>query len=550
MTNEQRLDEIVSMVEDLTTEEIAMVFFERDTTGRFLCPWPEHSDTNGSSFHLNKNHTFKCFSCGNRPVFSIHDYIKSQYGITDIKQSCLYIAYQCGCINEDEYIKLKTFQENAQTKMKVKYQSKADRESIKLQPLDIDTLHNIYSIFCMGHSLTLNRKGEFVIIPEKKLTPEHYKYLKEERNLTDEEIEEYGYFSYPKYSFLRPFLAKMKELGYDINTLIRVPGLFYNKEKQSINFKSYRSKSFICIPIKDENGKIRGIQLRADHIEEKQSRYIWMSSTKLDEKKFIGNLSPNAPVDVVYPKIKYPKTIAVTEGHFKAIKISKTLNFLTLSVQGVNNWKHILTTINSLKEKYPSISNVVIMYDADMSYKIPVLQSAIAVGMNIIKYDVKDINYLNYMRGFKIKTNKDGTLNFKYDENKNREIIDLNGFIEARNNFITSLRKFNNFINVNICVWDYNYGKGFDDFIMNTNNLDGLIYLPLSEFMYKLSFILEELLGYNNITKEDFFALFREYFLEEYTNLDIDIKIDKVSATLEKKDGKLDEKGGLEIVHF
>ena len=345
-------------------------------------------------------------------------------------------------------------------------------------------------------------------------------------------------------------MAKMKELGYDINTLIRVPGLFYNKEKQSINFKSYRNKSFICIPIKDENGKIRGIQLRADKVDEKQSRYIWMSSSKLDEKKFLGNLSPNSPIDVVYPKSTDPKTIAITEGHFKAIKIAKTLNFISLSVQGVNNWKHILPTINALKIKYPNINNVVIMYDADMAYKIPVLQSAIAVGINIIKYDINDINYINYMRGFKVKTNKDGTFNFKFNKDNNKEIITLNEFIQARNSFITSLRQFNNFIDVKVCVWDYNYGKGFDDFIINTNNLDGLIYLPLSEFMYKLSLILEDLLGCDKVTQNDLFNLFKEYFLSDYIDLEISIKSNKENSKLEDKNVELDKKGGLEIVHF
>ena len=38
--------------------------YDKDRNGHFLCPWPEHNDTNGTSFHLNKNHTFKCFSCG------------------------------------------------------------------------------------------------------------------------------------------------------------------------------------------------------------------------------------------------------------------------------------------------------------------------------------------------------------------------------------------------------------------------------------------------------------------------------------------------------
>ena len=341
----------------------------------------------------------------------------------------------------------------------------------------------------------------------------------------------------------------MKEMGYDTNTLIRVPGLFFNKEKQTMNFKTYRNKSFICIPIKDENGKIRGIQLRADKLEDKkQSRYIWFSSKNIDVSKFLGNLSPNSPIDVVYPHVNTPRTIAITEGHFKAVQIAKTLNFLTLSVQGVNNWKHILETINILKEKYPTISDVIIMYDADMAYKIPVLQSTIAVGINIAKYNINDINYINYMRGFKVKTNKDGSINFISKDND--EIIDLDNFVIARNNFITSLRNSNNFLNVNVCVWDYTYGKGFDDFILNTGNLDGFIYLPLSEFMYKLSFILEELLGCEKVTQDELFVLFREYFLEEYNNLNITMKIDNTNYLLDEENKKIEQQGGFEIVHF
>lgn len=511
MTNLQRLDEIIEMVENLTTKEIANAFFKKDRSGHFLCPWPEHNDKNGSSFHLNKNHTFKCFSCG-RPVFSIHDYLREIYGIKDIKQSCLFIAFKCDLITEEEFLKLKTFQSKEKTFMNFKYQTKFEKENPKLKPLDIDTLDKIYSVFCLGKSLTINKKGEIEIKPDLKLSKEHYEYLKNERQLSDEEICEYGYFTYPKYTFIKPFLKKMNELGYTKDILIRVPGLFYNKEKEIINHKVFRNKEYIAIPIKNEDGKIRGIQLRADEVDEKQSRYIWVSSTNMDEKKFEGNLSPNSPIDVVYPKIKNPNTIAITEGHFKAIKISKTLNFISLSVQGVGNWKPILNTINKLKQKYPNITDIVIMYDADMSYKLQVLKAAINVGIDILEFNNNDKDFLNYMKVLNLSTNENG--NFDFSKNN----LTLQQFEECKNNFITKLRDFHSDLNVNICVWDYHYGKGFDDFILNTNNINGFIYFKFSDFIYQLSFIFEELIGNNNVTKEEFFDLFKYYLLEEFVD--------------------------------
>lgn len=511
MTNLQRLDEIIEMVENLTTEEIANAFFKKDRSGHFLCPWPEHNDKNGSSFHLNKNHTFKCFSCG-RKVFSIHDYLREIYGIKDIKQSCLFIAFKCDLITKEEFLKLKTFQSKEKTFMNFKYQTKFEKENPKLKPLDIDTLDKIYSVFCLGKSLTINKKGEIEIKPDLKLSKEHYEYLKNERQLSDEEICEYGYFTYPKYTFIKPFLKKMNELGYTKDILIRVPGLFYNKEKEMINHKVFRNKEYIAIPIKNEDGKIRGIQLRADEVDEKQSRYIWVSSTNMDEKKFEGNLSPNSPIDVVYPKIKNPNTIAITEGHFKAIKISKTLNFISLSVQGVGNWKPILNTINKLKQKYPNITDIVIMYDADMSYKLQVLKAAINVGIDILEFNNNDKDFLNYMKVLNLSTNENG--NFDFSKNN----LTLQQFEECKNNFITKLRDFHSDLNVNICVWDYHYGKGFDDFILNTNNINGFIYFKFSDFIYQLSFIFEELIGNNNVTKEEFFDLFKYYLLEEFVD--------------------------------
>lgn len=534
MTNVQRLDEIIEMVENLTTKEIANAFFEKDRSGHFLCPWPEHNDKNGSSFHLNKNHTFKCFSCG-RKVFSIHDYLREIYGIKDIKQSCLFIAFKCDLITKEEFLKLKTFQSKEKTFMNFKYQTKFEKENPKLKPLDIDTLDKIYSVFCLGKSLTINKKGEIEIKPDLKLSKEHYEYLKNERQLSDEEICEYGYFTYPKYTFIKPFLKKMNELGYTKDVLIRVPGLFYNKEKEMINHKVFRNKEYIAIPIKNEDGKIRGIQLRADEVDEKQSRYIWVSSTNMDEKKFEGNLSPNSPIDVVYPKIKNPNTIAITEGHFKAIKISKTLNFISLSVQGVGNWKPILNTINKLKQKYPNITDIVIMYDADMSYKLQVLKAAINVGIDILDFNNNDKDFLNYMKVLSLSTNENG--NFDFSKNN----LTLQQFEECKNNFITKLRDFHSDLNVNICVWDYHYGKGFDDFILNTNNVNGFIYFKFSDFIYQLSFIFEELIGNNNVTKEEFFDLFKYYLLEEFVDVQMTNDIESYNyQEIEKVKGEDD----------
>ena len=147
------------------------------------------------------------------------------------------------------------------------------------------------------------------------------------------------------------------------------------------------------------------------------------------------------------------------------------------------------------------------------------------------------------MKTLSLSINQNGNFDF----NKNH--LTLNNFIKSRNDFILKLRKFNNTLNVSICIWDYHYGKGFDDFILNTNNINGFIYLPFSEFLYKLSFIFEELIGNSNVSQDEFFSLFKEYLLEDYVDLEIANKIEQNSMLLDNQH-KENKKGEMEIVPF
>jgi hypothetical protein len=241
--------------------------------------------------------------------------------------------------------------------------------------------------------------------------------------------------------------------------------------------------------------------------------------------------------------------IAVTEGHFKAVRIAKTLGMIALSVQGVGNWRHILEAVKQVKAKYPKVDTVTIMYDADMAYKIPVLQSTIATGINLLGFNPTNPYYLNFMKGFKVSDNNDGTMNFGKTNNSQYNTITSNKFVEAGNNLILGLRSFKSEFKVNVCVWDYNYGKGIDDFMDNTNNfIDGLISYDFSNFIYKMSCMIEELLCKDKVTEADMFESFQYYLLEPYLDFHIEIVNKKKNEAVDNKDKE--EKEGNAIVHF
>lgn len=165
------------------------------------------------------------------------------------------------------------------------------------------------------------------------------------RGLTDDDIDRLNYKSL--------MLAGRFELMTKLNILgvrmIGVPG-FYRR----IGQWQLAGPEGILIPVKDVIGRIIGMQIRCDHIE--NGKYKWLSSLGMD-----NGCSPGAPVHVAgHIKVWRSSEIWITEGPIKADIANIKLGFPVLAVAGVGNWRGIIPIIADFNPK-----KVVVAFDMD-----------------------------------------------------------------------------------------------------------------------------------------------------------------------------------------
>ena len=211
-------------------------------------------------------------------------------------------------------------------------------------------LHRAYSIF----------------LDMCKLSKEDNNYLKENRSLSDSDIEKYGFKSYPSGTmpFRMELTNRLRRAGIDIS---KVPGLFQFKDGKLATFKKNKG---IVIPVFNENRKIVGLQIRKAELKSHdENRYMWFSSsfTESDPEKYVVGRSPGTPIAVIYNdnNKSLVSEIYITEGIFKAIAINNIFNAPAVSVQGITNWKDIIEALDTIKREYPNLQTVNIAFDAD-----------------------------------------------------------------------------------------------------------------------------------------------------------------------------------------
>lgn len=440
---------------------------------KFLCPF--HNDKHKGNFEIKHNH-YHCYSCGENG--STIDFIM-KFDNLNFQEATIQASYELDIIDEKTYLNLMKGKTKGISYEKRKVQ-KEKRNEIACR----EDLHYVYSLFSKG--LTWLKKP---ILSEK-----HLKHLKECRHLTDEEIENRGYFTFPNIYVLKHILKKIKLDGKDESFLYHIPGFFYDVKKEKLTFMLIKNNGGIGIPIKDADGFIVGIQIRLDTVKEGEQRYIWFSSGFAIDKDFTNGTSPGAPIDVCYPKgftfkninsIKC-QTIFITEGHFKAIKLTKVFNAVTLSVQGVHNWRNIPYILDYLKKLNPKFKHIYIMYDADMSYKESVLQPAIKLGLSLTNLNFKEC-----------KTDVEDILSINRKYKKSLK--------EMENNFQkvdSYLRKNAGCFKFNIvyCLWDDEIGKGIDDYLecfdeikLATNGILKIQIIPFWNYSYNYLKMNEEI---------------------------------------------------------
>lgn len=274
-----------------------------------------------------------CFACGvNADIFEL---IGWDYNTSDFNEQ-----FKIGC----DLFGLDIGQ-TSHTRARIKPVRKYDKTKNEDERAPLEVRHNVYT--AMKDIFGLRSVNE--------------KHLSEVRHLTEKRIKT-DYFWMPKEWPKGTINKIMKLASCSPDMLKKVPG-FYQDGAGNL---THRKESGIAILIRDVDGKAQGIQIRRDTAE-KGNRYVWFSSRFAK-----GGTSPGAAKDVVIPR-RPKKILCVTEGRFKAESLAQKGN-ITISLQGVANWKNIDQVIQKLREKY-TLHTIYLMFDADVMGNIQIMKT-------------------------------------------------------------------------------------------------------------------------------------------------------------------------------
>ena len=178
------------------------------------------------------------------------------------------------------------------------------------------------------------------------LAPDHKQNLLD-RGLSEKAIIENGYGTTPIVGGKN--IAKLLlESGRQIEG---VPG-FYKDSSGTWTF--IECKRGILIPVRDQNGRIQGIQVRRDNIEKR--KYRWISSAGIDSGK-----GAESWVHLAGP---VRERIILSEGPLKADVVFHLTGQTVVAVPGVNSLKHLEKALMDLTQ----LGVVQIMTAFDMDF--------------------------------------------------------------------------------------------------------------------------------------------------------------------------------------
>ena len=206
---------------------------------------------------------------------------------------------------------------------------------------DSDRIHKVYS----------------KLLSVLSLSEEHREVL-HERQLSDEEIKQLGYKTFP---IKRADIVSVIAQEFAEDGLFGVPG-FWRDDK---GIWQLAGRAGIAIPIRNEKGKIISIKIRVDNPKTPASKYLLLSSNpKVDNKTGICSHPDGtaAKIAVHFPLgiPKVVKKLRITEGEIKADVITSMLPEYTISLPGVSNWRLGVDVAELLKPEL-----VVLCFDSD-----------------------------------------------------------------------------------------------------------------------------------------------------------------------------------------
>lgn len=446
MTRYELLDDLKERILQIPIKEIIDSRISEYRYGKYLCPF--HDDHTPNNFHIFElTNTYKCFACGEggNAISFIMAYDNLSYSAAIFR-----IAVEQGLIVE------KDIENTSSEILDLRKKKKIKSEKVEPEIADVDTLDKVYRIFMKGNTL----------IGKSKLSEEHLMKLKNDRYLSEENIKKTGYFTFPNGFIMKSFLKELMKEGLDTDVLKKVPGFYYNRKSDSYVFSKLKDTTGFGIPILNVDGKVVGIQIRTDD----DGRYQWFSSVFVNSvkvKNYTDGTSPGTPVSVFYPETINCRTIFITEGHFKAKKITETFDAISISVQGVNNWKDIPNVIHTLKERYGYLQNIMIAFDADMARKETVLQPAIKMGIALT--------------GLTLDKEMDNDLYKVLHVGNKSKFKNASTYGKEAERISEYLREHVFDFHIYYCLWDEQYGKGIDD-LLNAGNDFALKKMDLLTF--------------------------------------------------------------------
>lgn len=430
-TNQPDLDQffhhVLEMVRLIPIQDVVEGLYH---VPKGFCPF--HNDRHPGSFSLyKKGNIYHCFSCG--ASGDGIDFVQKQEGL-EFRPAVWKLALQFGIVTPEQvesYKRGTLGNQDIQAPPRTYTDIYEDGEEMPMAEPDI--LHAVYTVFAEGEGL-LQKRG--------KLSEKHLDYLTGERKLSMNDIERVGYFTMPRRTkyFMREFLKTLKErYGYDEEVLKKVPGFYYLEKNGGMTFVGHKG---IAIPIRDERGRISGIQIRRDQTKKGEKRYIWFSSSFANEKEGMAfGTGSGSPVHVSYPeRLKRPHDLFITEGVFKSEQLAKTYQSICVSLQGVQNWRGKIERIIDYleEEKGQAVLTIHIFFDSDMCEN-PNVYFAFREMVLALKHTYRNLDFYYYWwdpefgKGF-----DDLVLNGFFSEVKR---VDYKSYIRAYDKMIDTLEK-------------------------------------------------------------------------------------------------------------
>lgn len=416
MDKRQFLEQTIDTVRSLNIADVIGRYIDlpKRVSSSYLGLCPFHNDTRLGSFVVTpKKGIFKCFSCGEggdaAKFVALYNGLNYVEAIFEIALQERIISYE----EYEEYFKRRRYTKKEVEKIEKIYVEK-DRKKFESDIADINTRDKVFNIF----------------LDSLKLKKEHKEYLNTERQLSDEIIARRKYKScqYATDTFMKDFLGKLNNSDVEYvdgkgirkrgeEVLEHIPGFYKKKSKGKWQWTFPYNKG-IFIPIRNAKGKIAGLQIRRDKKDEHRGRYFWFSSSFAQyNDKYKYGVSSGSPMDVLYPdkevldKLEFSrptKILFITEGRFKSEAIIKKIASVSISVQGVGNWKGIDKVIKKaekqVKEMYPNhpgFERVYVAYDSDMSYKYQVYEQLKKMTDYLRERTNLKLYYLHWTDGYK-----------------------------------------------------------------------------------------------------------------------------------------------------